>query len=100
MESLLSWLSLANIATVLCATNFIAFAAFGIDKWRAEQGRRRTPESDLLFLAALGAAPGAYAGRALFRHKTRKQPFSERLHRVAIAEVAVLVFAVTWHLAG
>jgi uncharacterized membrane protein YsdA (DUF1294 family) len=68
----------ANLSTAIVAVNFLAFAAFGLDKAKAEAGKRRIPEADLLTLALLGGTPGAYAGRALFRHKTRKQPFSAR----------------------
>jgi uncharacterized membrane protein YsdA (DUF1294 family) len=73
--------TLANLATAFIAMNFLAFAAFGIDKAKAEAGRRRISEGTLLMLALLGGSPGAYAGRAAFRHKTRKQPFSSELAR-------------------
>ena len=65
----------ANLITALIALNFAAFAAFGIDKSHAENNRRRIRESTLLTLAMFGGTPGAYAGRSMFRHKTRKQPF-------------------------
>ena len=41
----------------------------------------------LLQLAFFGGTPGAYAGRALFRHKTRKQPFCANLHAIAGLQV-------------
>jgi uncharacterized membrane protein YsdA (DUF1294 family) len=81
---------LANLSTALVAINFFAFAAFGIDKMKAEAGRWRVEESTLLALALLGGTPGAYAGRAAFRHKTRKQPFSNRLHAIAALQVLAL----------
>lgn len=76
MDPILPLLTPLNIALWLIAVNFAAFAAFGIDKARAEaagprRGRRRTSEADLLGLALLGGTLGAYAGRKLFRHKTR-----------------------------
>ncbi len=76
------WLTPANFALAAIAVNFIAFASFGIDKMLAEAGRRRIRESTLLMWAYLGGTPGAYAGRKLFRHKTRKQPFSGHLHTI------------------
>jgi len=78
--------------------NFVSFAAFGIDKMLAGAQRRRIAESTLLWFALLGGTPGAYAGRALFRHKTRKQPFSRRLHTIAVVQggIAVLVGALVW----
>ncbi|WDA42857.1 DUF1294 domain-containing protein [Erythrobacter sp. BLCC-B19] len=68
--------------------NFLAFAAFGIDKARAEAGAWRISEGTLLRLAFFGGTPGAYAGRALFRHKTRKQPFCSQLHTIAALQLA------------
>lgn len=86
----------ANIATALIAMNFLAFAAFDLDKSRAERGDWRVSEGTLLRLALFGGTLGAYAGRALFRHKTRKQPFSSNLHMIAalqlIAAAALTVF--------
>ena len=80
----------ANLITALIGLNLIAFLAFGIDKARAEAGAWRVQESTLLLLALLGGTLGAYAGRALFRHKTRKQPFSARLHGVAALQGLML----------
>ena len=76
----------------LIAMNFVAFASFGIDKWLAEAGSRRISEARLLTWAFLGGTPGAYAGRQLFRHKTRKQSFSNALHGIAIFQALLLVF--------
>ena len=60
----------------------------------------RIPESELLLLAALGGTPGAYAARHLFRHKTRKQPFSARLHGIAAAQLFGLTVLVAWIATG
>lgn len=76
-----------GIAVAVCAASLAAFTAFGLDKALAQAGRRRIAESTLLWLAALGGTPGAYAGRALFRHKTRKQPFSNRLFTILLVQV-------------
>jgi uncharacterized membrane protein YsdA (DUF1294 family) len=48
----------------------------------------------------LGGTIGAYAGRALFRHKTRKQPFSSHLHQTAILQGFAVALAGCWMLAG
>jgi uncharacterized membrane protein YsdA (DUF1294 family) len=76
-----------NIATAIVVMNFAAFAAFGIDKSRAERGEWRISEATLLLLAFFGGTIGAYAGRYLFRHKTRKQPFCGSLHRIAVLQL-------------
>ena len=52
---------------------------FWQDKQRAVARERRIPESKLLGLALIGGSPGALLARQLFRHKTRKEPFSTHL---------------------
>lgn len=89
--ALSAFITPANIATAIIAMNFLAFAAFGIDKARAETGAWRISEGTLLQLAFFGGTVGAYAGRALFRHKTRKQPFSGQLHAIAALQLVVCV---------
>ena len=92
--------SFISPALALIALNFTTFAAFGIDKAKAEAGKRRIAESTLLLLAFVGGTPGAYAGRAAFRHKTRKQPFTRELHTVAAMQVTAIGLALGWILAG
>ena len=100
MDSLdLSLITPANLATALIAMNLLSFAAFGIDKIKAEAGHWRVQESTLLLLALLGGTGGAYAGRALFRHKTRKQPFSRQLHAIAVLQLLALAVGAGWMLA-
>ncbi len=96
MDPLADLLTPANIATALVLMNLLAFAAFGIDKALAESRSRRISEATLLQFAFLGGTPGAYAGRALFRHKTRKQPFSNHLHVIAGFQLCAGVFALIW----
>jgi uncharacterized membrane protein YsdA (DUF1294 family) len=78
------------VAVYLLAINLWAFAAFGLDKRAAGRRLRRTPERDLLWLAAVGGTSGAFAARQVFRHKTRKEPFRTRLWMIAGAQVAAL----------
>ena len=83
-----------HLAYYLIGINLAAFVAFGVDKMLAEARRRRIAEDTLLLLALLGGSPGAFLGRRLFRHKTRKQPFSNRLRGVAILQLIILAVAV------
>ena len=89
-----------NFAATLIALNFVTFAMFGIDKTKAETGAWRIAESTLLTLALLGGTLGAYAGRALFRHKTRKQPFGANLFAIAVLQVLALGALIGWLLSG
>lgn len=85
---LLAWIVAVNLWTML---------RFRQDKRRAAAGMRRVPEAQLLRLALLGGTPGAFAARRLFRHKTRKQPFSTRLLLIAAAQLAAAIaLAVLW----
>ena len=97
IESLLALLTPLNIVYYLIAINLAAFTAFGVDKMLAEAQRRRISEATLLRLAFFGGTPGAYVARPLFRHKTRKQPFSSNLHAIAAFHViALCLFMVFW----
>ena len=51
-------------------------------------------------MALVGGSPGAYAGRRLFRHKTRKQPFSSELHGIAIFQLLALAAFAGWWFYG
>jgi uncharacterized membrane protein YsdA (DUF1294 family) len=53
-----------------------AFALYGIDKRQAQHDGWRVPEAALHGLALVGGVLGAWAGRAVFRHKTRKPTFT------------------------
>lgn len=79
------------IAAFLFAINAITVASFWDDKRRAVLGDRRTPESNLLGLALMGGTPGAFAARRLFRHKTRKQPFSTQLWLIAALQAGAAI---------
>ena len=72
-----SLLVLALPALVL--VNLWTILRFWQDKQRAVAGERRIPEGDLLGLALIGGSLGALLARHLFRHKTRKEPFSTQL---------------------
>ena len=85
-----------NIASALIAINFIAFAAFGVDKAKARRGQYRIAESTLLLFAFLGGTLGAYAGRSVFRHKTRKQPFNSHLFQIAAGQMLALGGLIGW----
>jgi uncharacterized membrane protein YsdA (DUF1294 family) len=81
----------------LLLVNLWTMLRFWQDKQRAHAGERRIPESDLLGLALIGGSPGALLARKLFRHKTRKEPFSTRLLIIIALQVgAVIGSAITF----
>ncbi|CAO1654516.1 DUF1294 domain-containing protein [Parasphingorhabdus sp. NYA22] len=85
-------LSATNILLAFMLINAWTFVMFGWDKIQAEKFQWRVSEATLLKLALLGGSLGAYAGRALFRHKTRKQPFNGQLQNIAMIQMVVLTF--------
>ncbi|HVJ01447.1 MAG TPA: DUF1294 domain-containing protein [Sphingomonas sp.] len=78
----------AALCWVLCINGWTVLR-FWQDKNRAIRGARRIPEADLLGLAMLGGSPGAFAARQLFRHKTRKQPFSTYLMLIVAVQIGL-----------
>lgn len=85
------------VAVYLGVLNLATFAIFGFDKAAAVDRRSRVPERVLLTLAALGGTPGALLARPVFRHKTRKQPFSAWLVLIVFMQiVALIIGAALW----
>ena len=84
-----SLLPFALIALVL--VNLWTVVRFWQDKERAKAGERRIPEGDLLGLALIGGSPGALLARKLFRHKTRKEPFSTHLLLIVAVQAGAAI---------
>jgi len=81
---------LPAIAAALALLNLWTMLRFWQDKQRAVAGARRIAEADLLGLALIGGSPGALLARRLFRHKTRKQPFSLQLYLIVAVQAGAL----------
>jgi uncharacterized membrane protein YsdA (DUF1294 family) len=92
------YLTLPNAIAAFALVNLWTFMLFGLDKIRAEEGSWRVSEGTLLAWAFIGGTIGAYAGRAVFRHKTRKQPFSSHLHQTAFLHAIAAALAGGWFL--
>jgi len=75
----------------LILLNLFTMLRFWQDKQRAVAGERRISEAHLLSLALIGGSPGALAARRMFRHKTRKQPFSTWLFLIVAVQAGVLI---------
>jgi uncharacterized membrane protein YsdA (DUF1294 family) len=56
----------------LAIASGITFVLYGFDKTQSKNGGWRVPEVVLHGLALLGGFPGGWAGRSVFRHKTKK----------------------------
>jgi uncharacterized membrane protein YsdA (DUF1294 family)/cold shock CspA family protein len=80
------WVALAYLAlSVVC------FIAYAIDKSAAVAGRRRIPESTLLFFGLAGGWPGAIVAQQLLRHKSIKTAFRSAFWASVLVNVAVFI---------
>lgn len=82
-------------AILVLIINVAAFLVYGIDKRRARRHKWRIPESVLLALAALGGGLGAFAGMRTFHHKTNHKKFIYLVPTLMIAQVALILWALT-----
>lgn len=84
----------ARVLPVLLACvaimSVVAFAAFGIDKWKAQHHRRRISERTLLWLTALGGSPGAWTGMLIWHHKTLHRKFRYGVPAIFVAQMAAV----------
>ena len=53
-------------------------------------GKRRTPEGKLFFLAAMFGSVGVYLGMLIFRHKTKKWYFQLGIPLLIVQNVATI----------
>lgn len=84
------WLILIYTAIM----SLIAFAAFGLDKYKAKTNRWRISEKTLFLLALLGGGVGAYLGMKVFHHKTRHKQFAIGLPLIMIVQLGLIAFLV------
>jgi uncharacterized membrane protein YsdA (DUF1294 family) len=91
----LTWRALHPLAIWLACSTVVTLGAFGYDKAIAGSKRTRVPEKVLLALTFFGGTLGALAGRALFRHKTRKVTFRRQFWAVIGIQILLLVTVMT-----
>ena len=81
-------------ALALLLINIVVFAAYGIDKRKAQKGKWRIPESTLLLLAVLGGALGALLGMRTFHHKTKHWKFKILVPLFLALQIALAVWLI------
>ena len=72
--------------------SLISFLAMGLDKRRARNGARRTPEKRLFLFAALGGALGGLLGMYVFHHKTKHWYFVVGFWALFLLQVAAAAY--------
>ena len=82
----------SSLLFLLVTVNLIAFALFGIDKYKAKHDLWRIPEKTLFLLAIFGGSVGAFLGMKFFRHKTRHKRFSIGLPLIFVLQLLLCLF--------
>ena len=82
-------------ACILGAASLVAFIVYGVDKAKAMQEDDRISERVLLALAVYGGALGAFFGRTVFRHKTKKNYFTLVITVALALQAAVLALLIS-----
>lgn len=89
----LNWMTRIYFWSTL-AMSVACFAAYGIDKRRANLKKHRISEKRLHLLEILGGWPGAVLGQQMFRHKTIKISFRLVLWTIISLHVALSAYFV------
>lgn len=89
-DPLLPWL-----AAVYAGLSVFTLGLYAWDKRAAVHARSRVPEQSLHLLSLAGGWPGSMLARPLFRHKTRKQPFTGIFWCTVLLNMA-MVAALLW----
>ena len=81
-----------KIAVYLALINLLTFAAYGIDKRKAQKNAWRIKESTLLLLAVAGGSVGALLGMQIFRHKTKHPKFTVGVPLILLVQIGLAVW--------
>ena len=80
------------VAYYLICINIMTFLVYGIDKWKARNGKWRISEATLLLLAVIGGSIGAWAGMSVWHHKTLHKKFRYGVPLILIIQVALIIY--------
>lgn len=81
-----------QIVIYLIVINVATFLIYGLDKWKAQHGQWRIPESTLLALAAVGGSVGAWVGMKVWHHKTLHKKFVIGVPVIFILQVLLVAY--------
>lgn len=89
-----------DITQDLTVVNAVAFIVYGIDKYRARNGKWRIPEATLLMLAVVGGSVGAWLGMKVWHHKTRHRKFRYGVPAILLLQIVVATLLYVNHCVG
>ena len=78
------------LSAYVALMSLLAFAAFGLDKYKAKTNRWRTRERTLFLFALLGGGIGAFLGMKVFHHKTLHKQFAIGIPAIMIVQLLIL----------
>ena len=78
------------LLVIIGLMSLAAFAAFGLDKYKAKAGKWRIPERTLFLLALLGGGIGAFLGMKVFHHKTMHKQFVIGIPVIMVIQAVLL----------
>jgi uncharacterized membrane protein YsdA (DUF1294 family) len=88
------------VGSCLTVVNAVAFIVYGIDKYRARNGKWRIPEATLLMLAVVGGSVGAWLGMKVWHHKTRHRKFRYGVPAILLLQIVVATLLYVNHCVG
>lgn len=88
------------VGCCLTVVNVVAFIVYGIDKYRARNGKWRIPEATLLMLAVVGGSVGAWLGMKAWHHKTRHGKFRYGVPAILLLQIVVATLLYVNHCVG
>ena len=88
------------VGCCLTVVNTVAFIVYGIDKYRARNGKWRIPEATLLMLAVVGGSVGAWRGMKAWHHKTRHRKFRYGVPVILLLQIVVATLLYVNHCVG
>jgi len=83
-----------TIIYILIGINVLTFVVYGVDKWKAKQGKWRISEATLLLLAVVGGTIGALLGMQVWHHKTMHLKFKYGLPLILLAQIALIALVI------
>lgn len=88
------------VVCCLTVVNAVAFIVYGIDKYRARNGKWRIPEATLLMLAVVGGSVGAWLGMKAWHHKIRHRKFRYGVPAILLLQIVVATLLYVNHCVG
>jgi uncharacterized membrane protein YsdA (DUF1294 family) len=86
-------IDLKYILVALLALNIFTFFVYGVDKWKARNGKWRISEATLLLLAAVGGSIGAWCGMKVWHHKTMHKKFKYGVPAIILLQMVAVGLA-------